>query len=340
MVKHNLYMSLALQEAWKYQGLTYPNPAVGALILDKNGKIISIEAHKKAGLPHAELECIKKAYQIFTKDIKIGTISNPNELHAYLLKNHNNLFKKCKIYVTLEPCNHQGATPPCSKLIATLGFEEVIIGTLEKNKTAIGGLDTIKQKGIKVIQGCMQKECEYLIEPFLKWQKEQFILFKIALNQNGTYDTGTISSQKSREFTHKIRDKIDLLVIGGNTVRIDRPTLDARLINAKAPDILIYSHQKNFDKTIPLFQVKNRKVFIEDNLEKIKKYKYILIEGGSNMLEATKDIIDWYLFFIAPKIKKGKCLQNNFTLTTLHKDTISNDLIIWSKINNKKEITT
>ena len=76
-----------------------------------------------------------------------------------------------------------------------------------------------------------------------------------------------------------MRDKCDLLVIGGESVRVDRPTLDARLIDGKAPDILIYSRSSDFDKSIPLFSVKGRKVMVSDSLDEIKNYKNIMIEG-------------------------------------------------------------
>ena len=329
MVNDNFYMNLALQEAWKYQGITYPNPAVGALITDKNGKILSISAHKKQGSAHAELNAAKEAYLTLTNDITFKKLINPSQIHTYLLKNHNNLFKNCKIYVTLEPCNHLGSTPPCSLLLSTLGFSEVIIGSIEENPEAIGGIDRLKRNGIKVKQGVLKKECDTLLYPFKKWKRDRFIFFKIATNLNGTYDTGIISSKSSREYVHKLRDKIDLLIIGGNTVRTDRPILDSRLIGGKAPDVLIYSKQKKFDKNIPLFNVKNRKVFISDSLDMVKNYNFIMIEGGDNMLKATKEITNRYLFFIAPTIKKGKYLTSMTSLKPLYQNRMENDIILW-----------
>ena len=329
MVNDSFYMNLALQKAWKYQGLTYPNPAVGALISDKNGKILSISAHKKHGTAHAELNAVKEAYIALTDDKTLKNFTDPSQIHSYLLKNHNNLFKDCKIYVTLEPCNHFGSTPPCSLLLTTLGFSEVIIGSIEENPKAVGGIERLKQNGIKVKQGVLKKECDLLLYPFKKWQRDRFIFFKIATNLNGTYDTGIISSQSSREYIHKLRDKIDLLIIGGNTVRIDKPTLDSRLIDGKAPDVLIYSRYKQFDKTIPLFNVKDRKVFISDSLDIVKNYNFIMIEGGDKMLRATKEITNWYLFFIAPVIKKGNSLNSSISFKPLYSTMIENDAVQW-----------
>ncbi len=331
MVNDELYLSLALKEAWKYQLLTYPNPPVGALIADKHGNILSIAAHKKQGLAHAELECAKEAYIALTNDKEIKDIKDASKIHSFLLQNHNGLFRECKIYVTLEPCNHYGSTPPCSLLISKLGFKEVIIGSIEQNKEAMGGIMTLKNSNIKVKTGVLKKECDELIEPFLKWQKSRFVFFKIAQNLNGTYDTGIISSKASRELVHKIRDKIDLLVIGGNTVRVDRPTLDSRMIDGKAPDIFIYSSKKEFDKTIPLFKVQNRKVIIGDDLSILERYNFIMIEGGNNMLKSVKGLIDWYLFFISPNIKEGNHLNCPLSANIIYHTKNSKDLILWLK---------
>ncbi len=101
-----------------------------------------------------------------------------------------------------------------------------------------------------------------LIEPFLIWQERAFVLFKIAQTANGKIGGGYLSSKESLEHVHQLRLACDYMVIGGNTVRVDRPTLDCRFIEAKAPDIVIYSKQKDFDREIPLFKVKDREVNI------------------------------------------------------------------------------
>lgn len=309
VIDDNFYMSLALKEAWKYQGLTYPNPPVGALILDKNNQIIAVEAHHKAGQPHAELNAIESAL-IKMGDTKITTLSTPNEKHAYILAYHDKRFEGCSIYVTLEPCNHQGSTPPCSILVKTLGFKKLICGSIDPNKNATGGIKTLEDSGLHVKVGVLKKECDTLIAPFKKWQqKEPFIFFKLALSANGVYDGGIITSKESRTLVHHMRDTIDLLVIGGNTVREDRPTLDSRLVDGKAPDVLIISKNKEFDKDIPLFNIAGRKVFIEENFDKIKQYHFIMIEGTQTMLQLTQKLVDWYCIFRSSSYKKGTTIQ-------------------------------
>lgn len=331
MVDDNFYMDLCLKEAWKYQGLTYPNPAVGSLILNNHGKLLAIAAHHASKEAHAELNVISKVLELFG-DRKISNIKKASEKHQYILDNHNNKFKDFTIYVTLEPCNHTGSTPPCSILIKTLGFKKVVIGTMDPNVKATGGATLLKSSGIEVVKGVLQDKCNLLLEPFKKWQKnEPYIFFKLAITKNGVYTGGTISSLQSRTHVHKLRDKIDLLVIGGNTVRIDRPTLDCRLSGGHPPDVLIYSKQNDFDTTIPLFNVGGRKVFIKNSLDMVKKYHFIMIEGTDTMLKETLDIVDTYLIYTSTNYKIGATIQIDKKLKNLNQYQMGLDTIEWFK---------
>ncbi|MCW8838952.1 MAG: bifunctional diaminohydroxyphosphoribosylaminopyrimidine deaminase/5-amino-6-(5-phosphoribosylamino)uracil reductase RibD [Thiovulaceae bacterium] len=332
VINSEFFMNLALKEAWKYQGLTYPNPAVGCCVVSENETILSVEAHKKSGLPHAEVEALKSAYIKLTNDSKIQTLTNSADIHKYLIKNHNDIFKNCSVYTTLEPCSHIGKTPSCADLLCSLGVKKVYVGALDANPEASCGNEKLLNANIEVQNGILQNECQELLYPFDRWSENKFVCFKWAQRLNGTYDDGIITSKESRKNVHDMRDKCDLLVIGGETVRVDRPTLDARLVDGKSPDILIYSRQKEFDKTIPLFEVKNRKVIISDKLDIIDDYKNIMIEGGANMFEATCDIVDRYLCYIAPKVGGSKVFQTNmeeFEILNILQD--DKDIIMWLK---------
>ena len=332
VIEQNFYMRLALNEAWKYQGLTYPNPAVGCVILSKSGEILAVEAHKKAGLPHAEVEALKSAYFTLSGDEKILELTESAQIHNYLLQNHNNCFNGAAIFTTLEPCSHVGKTPSCATLISKLNIKKLIVGSLDSNEVASGGNKIVENAGVEVKYGVMQKECEDLLLPFKLWQKNRFVFFKWAQRLNGTIDGGVISSHESRAKVHAMRDVCDLLVIGGNSVRVDRPTLDARLVNGKAPDILILSKSHDFDKTIPLFSVENRDVTISDNFDILSNYKNIMIEGGEGMFEYSKDIVDCYLSFISPQLG-GKnsftCKSEKFEILNIDQD--EQDIIMWMK---------
>lgn len=332
VIDKEFYQNLAINEAWKYQGLTYPNPAVGCTVLGKNGEILAVAAHQKAGLSHAELNAAAQALQKLNP--KFDFPQEPNELYEFILKNHNNLLKDSTFFVTLEPCSHQGKTPSCAKLLSALHVKKVYIGSLDESKNASGGVEILKNANIEVEIGTCKKKCEELIEPFLLWQKSKFTFFKLALRLDGSYNNGEITSLKSRTFMHDLRDKCELLVIGGESVRVDKPTLDARLVNGNAPDIHILSNSKNFDKSIPLFNVKNREVFISNNKEFPKKYKNIMIEGGSNFLNFLKDEIDWLLIFHGSSFSTNgsSYIKSDLNLKLLHVNRIDNEYISWHKI--------
>lgn len=306
-------MQLAIEQAWKYQLLTYPNPAVGAVVV-KGNKVLSVEAHQEAGKPHAEVLALQSAYLTKYPDSPIKDLNDSHKIHKYLIENHNNFFKECDIYVTLEPCNHTGKTPACAMLLESIGIKKVYIGTLDPNKQATGGFQRLQDAGVEVEVGICKDQTDSLLDPFIIWQSKNFIFFKIAMREDGSIDGGYITTQKSLDMVHQIRTKLDLLVIGGETVRIDRPTLDTRFAKENLPpDILIYSRSKEFDQDINLFQIANRKVFIEDSLEKLDQNKFIMCEGGYTLLEHLKDKIDYLVLFISHKEKK----QKNFDIESL-----------------------
>ena len=328
-IDDNFYMKLAIDEAWKFQLITYPNPAVGAVVV-KNGVLLSIEAHKEAGEAHAEVLALKSAYlKIFPND-NLKMIHGSAFIHTYLIKNHNGFFNDCEIYVTLEPCNHVGKTPSCAELISELGLKRVIISQKDINKEASNGIETLKSANIDISIDCLVNEGEQLLLPFLKWSQGTFIFYKMAQTINGTIDGGKISSNQALAYVHALREKIDLLLIGGNTVRVDKPTLDARFIGGRAPNVMIYTKNKVFDTSIPLFKIPDRKVIISDDLFKLLDYKFIMVEGGYNLLDILKERIDYLVLLISPKMRVGL----NATLIDLdykiiHENYIGKEKIVY-----------
>ena len=331
MIDSSFYMNLAINEAFKFQFLTYPNPAVGAVVV-KNGAILSKEAHKRAGNSHAEVKALLKAYEAISGKKVTFNIENAQEAHKFLLNLPKGFFKECEIFVTLEPCSHVGKTPSCANLIANLELKKVYIGALDPINEHSGGIDILKNKGIEVETKVLEQECNNLIEPFKIWQSRGFVLFKLAQTTNGQIGGGYISSKESLTHVHKLREVATKLIIGGNTVRVDKPTLDCRFIDAKAPDIVIYSKERDFNKEIPLFSVPNREVEILDNLDFLKEKGFYLVEGGEGMLNALKNRIDWLLIFQAPKLTSNQLSYNiNSNLQFLHIDRNSKDILIWSR---------
>ena len=324
---NNFYMQLALNKAWEYQGLTYPNPAVGAVVT-LDGKILAIEAHQKAGTSHAEVLALCSTYETLSEKTLDFDPKDSQKAHTFLLSLPKDFFSLCHIYVTLEPCSHVGQTPSCAGLLQNLNLAKVIIGTRDRVEGHDGGLDILNH----TVVGVLEEECKALLEPFMIWQKRAFVLFKLAQTSNGCIGGGYLSSQASLTHVHQLREVCDTLLIGGNTVRVDRPTLNCRFTEAKAPDVKVYAKTDNFDREIPLFSVPNREVEIIHNLDFLDKPSFVLVEGGEGMLEALKEKIDWMLIYQTPKLSSNTLTYNTpMNLDFLHIEKKDVDMMIWSK---------
>jgi len=321
------YMQLALNEAWKYQILTYPNPAVGAVVV-QNGAVLSIEAHQRAGTSHAEVLALLSAYEALSQTTIDIDRFDAHKAHDFLLSLPKNTFSECTIYVTLEPCSHEGKTPSCASLLSQLKLQRVVIGLADPIEGHGGGAACLGS----VTMGVMEEACRDLLEPFMVWQKHAFVLFKLAQTTNGRIGGGYLSSQDSLYHVHQIRGVCSRLLIGGNTVRADRPTLDCRFTQAKAPDVTIYSRSDTFDRTIPLFDVQMRHVNVTDDLSFLDEPSFVLVEGGEGMLKALHDRIDWLLFYQTPKLSTNQLSYNiDMNLTFLHTAKKGVDMMIWSR---------
>lgn len=331
MNSNEIYMQQALKEAWKYQLRTYPNPAVGALVVYDN-EIVAVEAHQKAGTSHAEVLALIKAYETMSHETIDFDRFDAHKAHEFLYTLPRGFFSESIVYVTLEPCSHVGKTPSCASLLAQIKPKKVVIATLDPIKGHDGGIERLKEQGITVEVGVCEKEANALLEPFLIWQKRAFVLFKIAQTSNGKIGGGYLSSKDSLTHVHQLRSVCSKMLIGGNTVRLDRPTLDCRFTGDDAPDIMIYSKQDNFDRAIPLFSVPHREVEISNILKDFDKPSFILVEGGEGMLNAFKDKIDWLLQYQIPKLSTHTSHYNvAMQLEFLYQNTKGVDLMLWSR---------
>ncbi|MCK4441442.1 MAG: bifunctional diaminohydroxyphosphoribosylaminopyrimidine deaminase/5-amino-6-(5-phosphoribosylamino)uracil reductase RibD [Sulfurovaceae bacterium] len=331
MNSNQIYMRLAIEKAWQYQLQTYPNPAVGALVLYQN-QIVALEAHQRAGTSHAEVLALIKAYEVISNNSIDFDRFDAKQAHDFLYKLPKDFFSDATIFITLEPCSHIGKTPSCASLLAHLQPKKVIVATLDPIEGHNGGVEMIKNVGMDIEVGVCEKEALELLEPFLIWQKRAFVLFKIAQTSNGKIGGGYLSSKESLTHVHQLRSVCSRMIIGGNTVRVDRPTLDCRFIGGKAPNITIYSHRDNFDRDIPLFGVENREVTITDKLD-LDKPSFILVEGGEGMLNALKDRVDWLLQYQTPKLSThNSCYNSDIQLEFLYQEPKGCDLMLWSKI--------
>jgi diaminohydroxyphosphoribosylaminopyrimidine deaminase/5-amino-6-(5-phosphoribosylamino)uracil reductase len=320
-------MQLALDKAWEYQGLTYPNPAVGAVVT-LDGKILAIEAHQKAGTSHAEVLALLSAYEKISNTSIDFNPKDADQAHTFLLSLPKKFFSLCTIYVTLEPCSHTGKTPSCASLLKVLSFSRVVIGTKDPIEGHDGGMNKLDHVSV----GICEEACKMLLEPFMIWQKRAFVLFKLAQTTNGRIGGGYLSSHTSLRHVHSLREVCTTLLIGGNTVREDRPTLDCRFTSEKAPDVVIYSREDHFDKSIPLFGKIDREVKIEKNLDFLAEPSFVMVEGGEGMLNALIEKIDWLLIYQTPKLSANNLTYNTtMNLEFLHNVKKDVDLILWSR---------
>jgi len=328
-------MQQALKKAWQYQLRTYPNPAVGCLVLCNN-EIIALEAHQKAGTSHAEVLALLLAYEALSKKKIEFDRFDSYKAHEFLYALPKGFFADCTLFVTLEPCSHIGQTPSCASLVGHIQPKKVVIAMLDPIDGHDGGVRRLQEQGVEFEVGVCKKEALELLEPFLIWQKRAFVLFKIAQTSNGRIGGGYLSCKESLTHVHQLRSVCSQMVMGGNTVRVDRPTLDCRFTGDDAPDITIYSKEDNFDRSMPLFSVPNREVIITDTLDFFDKPSFILIEGGGGMMNAMKENIDWLLQYQVPKLSTNDSHYDvDLELEFLFQDKRGIDLLLWHKVNKK-----
>ena len=213
------YIKRCIELASKEIGNTYPNPLVGCVIVHEN-KIIGEGSHKAYGDEHAEVNAINSV-------------------------NDKNLLAKSTLYVNLEPCNHYGKTPPCSDLILKYKIKNVVIGSIDPNKTVKGGgIEKLESNGCNVTYGILKNECDYLNKRFFTYHKQRrpYVILKWAESNDGFIspikskrEVYWISGEKSKKLSHKWRSEEHSILVGVQTIIDDNPILTTRLVDGKNP---------------------------------------------------------------------------------------------------------
>lgn len=209
------FMRLALRAGRSGLGRTSPNPPVGAVVV-KNGAIVGSGFHARAGLPHAEVGALHEA---------------------------GRRARGATLYVTLEPCNHHGRTPPCSEAVLAAGIRRVVIGTTDPNPKVAGkGAERLRAAGLDVETGVLQRECDELIAFFRKHVATgvPFVTLKLAASLDGRIATANGDSQwitgpASRRHVHLLRDQHDAVLVGAETAILDDPELTCRRRGGRNP---------------------------------------------------------------------------------------------------------
>lgn len=313
------YMKRALTLARKGIGRTTPNPAVGCIIV-KDGIVIGEGWHKKAGEAHAEIHALEMA---------------------------GDAARGADVYVTLEPCCHTGKTPPCSEALIKAGVKRVIAGMADPNpQVSGGGLAALDRAGIKTTCGVLENDCRAVNLPFIKHITTgmPYVTYKCAMTLDGNIATMTgesrwISCEESRKYVHRMRARMDAIMVGVDTVIADNPQLTVRHVRGKnplrvivdtrlrTPESVIVLSDKYSSRTIIATTETNPRVHaryikqgativvceelegrvsMKNLLQKLGTMgvQSILLEGGSRLAGdlLQHGLIDDLVFFVAPKI--------------------------------------
>ncbi len=319
---HDNFIQIALNLAKQGLGYVAPNPMVGCVIV-KNNIIVAQGYHQKYGETHAEVNAIAN----------LSSTIKPQD---------------CTIYVTLEPCCHFGKTPPCADLIIKKGFKKVVVCNLDPNPLVAGkGISNLKNAGIEVITGILQKEGQELNKRFftffekkrpyiiLKWtQTADGFISKLPLPKNKT--DNRIGDDEQQLQSHTLRANEMAIMVGKNTVLNDNPTLTTRLVNGKNP-IRIFIDQNlevptNFNiyneeaKTIVFNSIKTE---VNHTIEYIKldftknvlpqifntlynlKIQSVIVEGGSFLLNnlIQQKLFDEVIVYTHKTLKFGNGIK-------------------------------
>jgi len=246
-------MDLALELAGRGAGYVSPNPMVGCVIVSAGGKKIGQGYHERYGQAHAEQNAV---------DSVVDT----------------DLLKDATVYVTLEPCAHQGHTPPCCRMLAELPVSRVVVAMNDPSSNVAGrGIDHLRKQGISVEVGLLREEAQRLNEFFLHYQtfNRPFVTLKIAQTLDGYIaapdgESEWITGMKARTMVHRWRSKYDAVMIGRNTALLDNPRLTVRHIEGRQPRRIVIDGPLDLPDELNLFtdQYEEKTIVLTHNAEK------------------------------------------------------------------------
>lgn len=302
MTSDEQYMMRAIELARQGEGLTRPNPPVGAVLV-QDGEIISEGWHKKAGGDHAECLCLKN------------------------LKPKAQSLRSASLYVTLEPCSTHGRTPPCTDLILEKGIGRVVVSVEDLNPKHAGrGLEILRNSGIEVVSGVCENEGRELIAPFEKFITTgvPYVTLKLASTLDGKIadrngDSKWITGSDARERVQEMRRRADAVMVGAATVRADDPSLLPRPAEGRAPWRVVIGKNIPSDAKVFTDEAKDRTLVREGLLKTVLKelaeqhdIMHVLCEGGGQLAAGLVEegLVDEFAFFIAPKLIGADGLPN------------------------------
>lgn len=314
------HMRRALELAAQGLGRTRPNPVVGCVIV-RNGEVVGEGFHRRAGLPHAEVEALNVAGE---------------------------RARGATAYVNLEPCAHHGRTPPCADALIAAGIARVVVGVFDPNPRVSGeGIRRLEAAGVEVVADVCGDEARRINRPFFKHIRERrpWVVAKWAMTLDGKIATRTRHSQwitdaVARQEVHHMRNRLDAILVGAGTVRADDPLLTCRIPDGRDPVRVVLDSRATLSPDAHVFDTPGTLLFTTvsppaDHLMAlhargaevvvvpahegrvalpsvldalgVRDINSLLVEGGSEVLGAFFDqrLVDEIACFIAPKIAGG-----------------------------------
>lgn len=310
-MNHEKWMNIAYEASLKGVGFVQPNPLVGAVLV-QNNQLVSVGVHRKWGGKHAEIDAIDQALE---KGVSLDT---------------------CTLYVTLEPCIHQGKTPPCVDRILFEKIPNVVVGLRDPNPIMCGrGLQILREHGVNVTEKILTEPIREANRMYIKWitKKTPWISLKLALSLDGfiaskALSSAWISSEESRKIVHHMRKEHASILVGAGTILQDNPQLTVRdhdrIITTPIRIILDrknriqHSSYRVFSLPGKTLLFSPKALFHSPNLEHIhppdysystlqkllfeKNIQSVLIEGGSSVVSELFLAVDRFYFFLSPTI--------------------------------------
>lgn len=257
------YMRRCLQLARNGMLNAKPNPMVGAVIVSADDRIIGEGYHVRCGEGHAEVNAFASV--------------KPEDEH---------LLKESTIYVSLEPCSHYGKTPPCADLIISKGVKRCVCGCIDPFAKVQGrGIRKLREAGIEVVVGVMEKECLELNRRFITFNTHSrpYIILKWAQSANGFIDNDfkafTFSTPFTKMLSHKLRAENDAILVGRITDEREHPMLNVREWHGNDPMRIVLTHDTDINEMM-------KELYS-------KKIQSIIVEGGAKTLNSFLDLDLW-----------------------------------------------
>ena len=304
------HLQRALELAERGRGTTHPNPLVGAVLV-RDGAVVGEGWHELAGGPHAEVMALEAAGE---------------------------RARGATLFVTMEPCVHQGRTPPCVDAVLGAGVHRVVAGCLDPGRESGGGLKRIGAAGVDV-ELVDAFEARAQNEAWRTWivERRPFVTYKVAATLDGRLTvpgSRWVTGEASRRRVHELRAEVDAVAVGMGTVRSDDPTLDARDVGAsRQPRRLVFGRGPLPEGSA----LELRTGPLRDELAVLaaEGVQALLLEGGPTLATAFVDegLVDKLLLFIAPRVSGNGptllgSLANPVELIRPSVESIGEDLLV------------